>query len=334
MTRSFVDPNLKVLEDNLSREESLRIINLNYYRLDDKKIDKREEDALVEFWLRQRGDLEYFKSNGNWLMCGYHYKNGRGVEKDYNEAYKCYREAEKRGSVQAIVELGICYTRGRGVGLNEYEALKCFQSAESKGSVEAIVNIGRCYWHGRCVPKSYYKAYTCYRDAESKGSIEAIVEIGLCYKHGNGVGKDFDIELSCYLDAESKGSVEAIVKLGDRETLVTLPNSYNYYRDAASKESKFACYTLGWYHLGGHYLYHTGHPEPLSNDKIAFGYFMRGGFIGSINEMLTEKAKIYRIEWYHNILVDRMEKKISLLESENEKLREEVETGDSGRYNH
>ena len=78
-------------------------------------------------------------------MCFVCYKNGQGVEQDYKEAARLFRQAADLGDADAIKNLGVCYEYGRGVGKDYKEAARLYRQAADLGDADAIKNLGICY---------------------------------------------------------------------------------------------------------------------------------------------------------------------------------------------
>lgn len=80
---------------------------------------------------------------------GNYYYNGWGVVKimnrDRRQAANWFQKAYEQGHVQATYMLGLCYRWGRGVPMNVNEAFKLWREAAAKGSVEAR-NAITTYW--------------------------------------------------------------------------------------------------------------------------------------------------------------------------------------------
>lgn len=71
---------------------------------------------------------------GSIFDVGLSYEQGRGVEQDYTEAAKWYREAAEVGHVQAMLNLGLLMEAGQGVGKNVKEAVQWYRKAAARGS--------------------------------------------------------------------------------------------------------------------------------------------------------------------------------------------------------
>ena len=69
---------------------------------------------------------------------GVMYYKGYGVEKNYDEAYKYFSLATKKGDANAQNNLGNCYYNGQGVKQNYEEAVRYYKLAAAQGNEYAI----------------------------------------------------------------------------------------------------------------------------------------------------------------------------------------------------
>ena len=73
---------------------------------------------------------------------GQHYYSGTGVERDFAEAVKWWRQAAEQGYAGAQYNLGVCYEKGEGVAQDSSEAVKWFRQAAEQGVAEAQFWLG------------------------------------------------------------------------------------------------------------------------------------------------------------------------------------------------
>ena len=82
---------------------------------------------------------------------------GRGVERNYDEAVDWWRKAAAQGNVQAQHGLGVQYAIGRGPGWgldrDEAEAVRWWQMAARAGHAPAQYELGLSYIEGRGVER-------------------------------------------------------------------------------------------------------------------------------------------------------------------------------------
>ena len=62
-----------------------------------------------------------------------YYYEGRGVTRDYGEAFLWFEKAAKKGNAKAMEKLGDCYMNGQGVKADYRMAEKCYKKAEKLG---------------------------------------------------------------------------------------------------------------------------------------------------------------------------------------------------------
>ena len=96
------------------------------------------------------------------------YENGNGVEKNYTEAVRWYREAVSKGHALAMNNLGWVYESGHGVKQDYSEAMKLYRQAADKGEVWGMRNLGRMYENGIGVSKNLREAVNWYYKAAVK----------------------------------------------------------------------------------------------------------------------------------------------------------------------
>ena len=89
----------------------------------------------------------------------------------------------------AQFNLGCCYRDGIGVELNYEEMLKYFRLAVDQGNANAQFNLGFCYYIGQGVEQDYDEAFRLYQLAADQGFPVAIFAVGDCYYLGQGVEK-------------------------------------------------------------------------------------------------------------------------------------------------
>jgi serine/threonine protein kinase/WD40 repeat protein len=83
-------------------------------------------------WYRKRGQNVAVEVNWGWM-----YENGVGVETNYAEAARWYREAADRTNAYAQIHLGWMYEYGLGVNTNYAEAVHWFHKSADQGNGDA-----------------------------------------------------------------------------------------------------------------------------------------------------------------------------------------------------
>ncbi len=82
------------------------------------------------------------------------FENGRGVEKNINDAVHWYRLSAEQRTAKAQYELGGCYSNGIGVQRSVEEAFKWYRMAAEQGHSVAQYILGDCYYRGRGVERN------------------------------------------------------------------------------------------------------------------------------------------------------------------------------------
>ena len=118
------------------------------------------------------------------------YAEGKGVEKNADEAQRLYHEAAELGDLTALNNLGVMYFAGEGVPKDAAAALGYFMRAAEQGSPGAMDNIGSMYAGGLGVKQDYSEAAKWYRKAADMGRASAMCNLGDFYANGVGVPQD------------------------------------------------------------------------------------------------------------------------------------------------
>jgi TPR repeat protein len=97
------------------------------------------------------------------------YRDGQGVEQDFEEAVKWCQKAADQGYAPAQYNLGVMYRQSEGVEQDFKEAVKWFQKAADQGFVKAQHNLGVMYGIGEGVEQNYVTAYAWTSIAATNG---------------------------------------------------------------------------------------------------------------------------------------------------------------------
>lgn len=122
--------------------------------------------------------LEYGVACGDGDCANYFgamYYMGNGVDQDYVRAKELYEIAERKGSVQAMINLGYIYEYGR---TGEPDHLKAYMQyakvATVFGQYEALYKLGDMYSRAKVVERDLYAAWRLYE--RSLEAAEGIVQ--------------------------------------------------------------------------------------------------------------------------------------------------------------
>ena len=100
---------------------------------------------------------------------GLMYKNGIGVEKDFNEALGWFILASDNDHMLSKYALGLMYYKGEGIRKNYSKAMNLFLDASYKGHPASQINVGNMFYFGHGVSKNYPKAHMWWSFAKEKG---------------------------------------------------------------------------------------------------------------------------------------------------------------------
>lgn len=151
-----------------------------------------------------KGDLEAQNMLGNA-----HSNALLGLQQDYAEAIRWYRQAGDKGFAPAQFNLGLAYELGRGVAVDERQAFKFYLMAAEQGFAPAQFNVGNMYAAGRGVGQDLFEANLWYKQSAESGLVEAQFNLGLVYETGRGVKKDDVAAAKWYKVAAERGYARA-----------------------------------------------------------------------------------------------------------------------------
>lgn len=171
-----------------------------------------------------QGDLEAQNALGNAHTNGLY-----GLQADFAEALKWYRQAGDKGYAPAQFNLGLAYELGRGVAVDQRQAFKFYLKAAEQGYAPAQFNTGNMYSAGRGIGQDYFEANLWYKQAADNGLAEAQFNLGLAYEAGQGVKKDEAQAARWYKQAADQGYPRAQYNLG-----ILLEDGRGVAKDAAA----------------------------------------------------------------------------------------------------
>lgn len=158
------------------------------------------------------------------------YYEGKGLQRNNEEAAKWYRKAAEQDHVEAQFLLGIMYERGDGVQRNDDLAYKWISLAAQQGHPRARTLLESDKWllyldaktpdkegpgePGPQMPEVPREQVDEYLRKAGEGDVDAQYNLGIIYYHGEGVEKDFEQALSWFQKAAEQGDVDAQYNLG------------------------------------------------------------------------------------------------------------------------
>src|SRR6185437_912922 len=129
---------------------------------------------------------------------GERYSSGRGVPKDYKQAFPLFLNAAVQGNVAAEFNVGLAYVRGQGVSQDFKQAISWWRKAAKQGDVSAEAALGGVYQAGKGgIPEDYSQSVFWFRKAAEQGNTLAEFGLGLNYAMGWGVPRNY--VLACML---------------------------------------------------------------------------------------------------------------------------------------
>ena len=158
--------------------------------------------------------LRALEASSAQFTLGVMYEEGKGVQRDYNEAVKWYRQAVERQYAPAQSALGSMYADGLGVARDDKEAARLYRLAAEQGFSPAQFNLGLMYDNGHGVQKDSAEAVKWYRRAAEQGYDEAQSYLAISYFDGDGVEQSYTEAVKWTRKAAEQGLAKAQSNLG------------------------------------------------------------------------------------------------------------------------
>lgn len=143
-------------------------------------------------------------------------------KREFDLAFYIFNHLGSCGDVQGQVSLAMMYKNGYGVEQDYNEALKYYRMAANKGSAMAQFNIADMYENGIGVVQNYSEAARWYKIAAQNGNSRAQYNLGLFYEIGLGVKEDFDEAMNYFKLSYEHGYKEALQNYIYLETQLNL----------------------------------------------------------------------------------------------------------------
>lgn len=188
---------LSMQNDIQNDDYSFRITKGGYLLKTPKKdVPVVYSEQLVE--LAEKGNAEaMFKLS----RC---YKNGIGVEKNYDKAVELIFKSAENGYVEAQLALGVWLLES-----HPQEGFKWLYKAAEQGNAMAQQNIGFCYEKGIGIAQNYSEAFKWTKKAAEQDLIDAQWFLGDYYKKGIGTNPNPTEAVKWYRKAADKNSPHA-----------------------------------------------------------------------------------------------------------------------------
>ena len=148
------------------------------------------------------------------IQLGMCYRDGRGVEKDYEKALKWYRACADQGNSEGMDNVGFMHLRGWGVPESFDIAAGYFKASAAKNHAQGQFNMGNCYFSGQGVEQNYDRAIDYWERAAKQGHENATWRLATLQASGEGVPLNRDkAEELCRQNAQ-RGHAEGALLLG------------------------------------------------------------------------------------------------------------------------
>ncbi len=125
-----------------------------------------------------------------------------------NERSKAFLERldlAKQGNVEAKYLLGLMYQHGEGINKDYPEAIKYYKEAAEAGHIAAQVKLGRMLYNVSWLYKNYDEALDWFSKAAEQGNAEAQYYCAYMYQRGQGVMRNLKAAEDWYVKAIENG---------------------------------------------------------------------------------------------------------------------------------
>jgi len=177
------DEEIEIVDDTFSSHE--KDYDMLLCKIDESMVsatDKNLKQAVISF--------KVSASQGNAVakVClGDCYSHGYGVNVDYVEAAKCYKDAaDNHGIAKAAHRLAFLYKEGKGVPKNEETAVAYWLIAAQQGISQAQRIISKEYISGTYLKKDLESARLWMEKASKRGDPKAQYKLACYYLSGYG----------------------------------------------------------------------------------------------------------------------------------------------------
>ncbi|KAF9315926.1 hypothetical protein BGZ91_005663 [Linnemannia elongata] len=203
------------------------------------------------------------------LCLGDKYRDGDGIEQDYQAAHhwylrasvdamKWFHKAANQGDALAQSCMGDMYSFGRGVPRIDATAMKWYLRAADQDLVKAQFMIGIMYENGQGVESNKSVALDWFRKATQRKDTDAWAQfvMGYMYRHGRGVPRDYPKAINWLVKSARQGCTLAQCQLGSiYQEGQGVPQDYTeamvWFLRAAEQNLPEAQYQVGtFYHYG------------------------------------------------------------------------------------
>ncbi|KAF9082303.1 hypothetical protein BGX29_005478 [Mortierella sp. GBA35] len=138
------------------------------------------------------------------------YRDGQGVQQDYQAAMDWFLQAAEQGSALAQHKIGLLYMYGQGVPQDQSKAVEWNLKAAEQGDMSAQYTLGTQFSSGQGIPQDSVKAVEWFTKAARQGHVLAQFTMGHMTEIGQGVPKkDYAKAIEWYQMAADQGNASA-----------------------------------------------------------------------------------------------------------------------------
>ncbi|RYH20466.1 sel1 repeat family protein [archaeon] len=152
---------------------------------------RKQEERLEQDDLWQQFQKQMFLAEKGAVAAQYKlatfYRDGKGIEKDQEEALKWFEKAAEQGNGDAVDNLISFHSSNKST---EAATSAWLAAAAEKGNANAQILLGTYYANGLGVAKDVDEALRLYKLAAAKQNVDALFALGTHYFDGIGVEKD------------------------------------------------------------------------------------------------------------------------------------------------
>lgn len=131
--------------------------------------------------------------------------DGKGIEKDGNEALRWFSEAATAGHVMAMNMVGRCCEFGWGTHVDKARAAQWYEAAAARGLDWGMYNLATLHCLGEGVALDREAAFRLYSRAAALGHAKSINLLGGFHEDGWVVPRDMEAAAEHYLRAARGG---------------------------------------------------------------------------------------------------------------------------------
>jgi TPR repeat protein len=133
-----------------------------------------KDDAQAFAWWSKAAEANSFNPKPSHMVALAYYE-GVGVPMDMEKGFELFKkEAAKSGYAPSINSMGLAYARGQGVERNPQEATRCFNHTASQGDAWGQAYLAFAYGLGDGVPRDFNEANRLFNLAVAGGDLEVI----------------------------------------------------------------------------------------------------------------------------------------------------------------